>query len=248
MTDRIICTLEKEQKEDNKVCLMIQNPPSLFISNVEVIIQQLFTQASFPSPLISEEQFRQYIEEIQKINSQLLNKQDYLGRTLLHHCILNEHFEFALILLNNPFVDLSLKTYQTKQTALMLACERGYSSIVVKILSESNVNDFDVNGKTLLMYACDNGGFFSIVQAILKYKPNVNFQDKEGRTCLMYALQKMSSFTLFHSNSLKLIVNAFLNEKLDFQLKDKTNRTVLDYAKLTKDEELYQGIKQRISM
>ncbi|EFC46838.1 ankyrin repeat domain-containing protein [Naegleria gruberi] len=177
------------------------------------------------------------------INPRLVNKQDYLGKTLLMHAIINENFSYVTRLMSIGGIDYSLKTFETQQSALMFATERGFSSIMFKILSDYSVNDCDVEGKTILMYSVD---YFSLVLAILKKDSlNINAKDKKGRNVLMYAMERLSKQKnpFDQKSGLRQSINALIDtHSIDLKAKDNRGRTILDYAKETKDKEIIQKI------
>ena len=221
-------------------------------SEQEQILQQLFLLCSNTSGdkkvKQMEPKFKSLLDRLCEINPDLINTQDYQGKTLLMHSIINEHFQFTNTLLACDSIDIDKRTNQTQQTALMFAIEKAFISTVLQLLNENNVTDCDASGKSLLMYAVDN---FSIIQAILKSKSalDLNQQDNEGRSFLMFALKKMAkNRKSFVTNaSLKLVVNAMLAESsVNFLLRDKAGKSMQDYAEEAGDPDIIRIICEKM--
>lgn len=120
-----------------------------------------------------------------------INTRNYIGQTPLMISIQYGHTGIALFLLKQKNIDIHAKTYVQQKTALMYAAAKGYSGIVITLLSKgARVDDVDADGRTPLMYAVKYK-YFSTVQAIKNHlQKTVNNQDKQGKAALMY-LQKI---------------------------------------------------------
>ncbi|KAL0484542.1 hypothetical protein AKO1_011596 [Acrasis kona] len=161
-------------------------------------------------------------------NIQLINGQDYLGRTPLMIAISSSNTAMCQLLLSQKNININLKTYLEQKNALIMASERGLKSVVQILLTlNAVVDDVDLEHKTALMHAVENGSSL-IVSILLDAKSGVNLRDVNGRTALIYSV-KNRSFNLLSKPNLKLI-KCLLKAGALTEIKDKSNKDVLDYV------------------
>lgn len=79
-------------------------------------------------------------------------------------------------------------------TLTMLAACNSNPGVLLKIPNAKNeVNLCTLNGKTALMYACENAQDLASIKILVeKFGSDVNLADKDGKTALMYALASYS--------------------------------------------------------
>ncbi|ORY73745.1 ankyrin, partial [Neocallimastix californiae] len=90
----------------------------------------------------------------------------------------------------------------------MLACEKGYSLDIIKFLINNNpmekVNQQDKNGKTALIYACENHrpylqkNMLNIIKYLIKMEANINIKDGKGYSAIFYACENQNLEILQH--------------------------------------------------
>ena len=110
---------------------------------------------------------------------------------------------------------------------LVLACYYGHSDIVEFLVNKvKTVNDKTSYGSPLM--AATVKGYDAIVDILLAHKVNPDITDDNGETAAHYAV-------LFKKYS---IVEKLVNANADFNLKNKTNKSAMDYAISYNDEKL----------
>lgn len=90
---------------------------------------------------------------------------------------------------------------------------------------QSDVNNQTKQGKTALMYACENKASPAVVKILLENKADVNLKDFKGKTALMYGLESYSD-----PDVLYLLVAAGANKE-DV---DATGKNINEYFTLNK--------------
>ena len=155
------------------------------------------------------------------------NDQDLYGDTPLMFAISTGH-EMIVKLLIKKKADINLTSYDG-QSALMFACEKPNSLILVQILlrAGANPNLQRRDGTTALHLACA-GGFLEYVQTLLQFKADPNMQENEGLTPLMDATQYN------YHEIVKLLVKSGAN----IDLKDIYGATALMLAIITNNPDL----------
>lgn len=97
----------------------------------------------------------------------------------------------------NPYIfeDLLLRGSNTESniygiSLLMLAaCNPNPGVLLTALRYLGNVNDTTLEGKTALMYACENQQIAEHINLLINNNANINSADNEGKTALMYALE-----------------------------------------------------------
>jgi ankyrin repeat protein len=122
-------------------------------------------------------------------------------------------------------------TTKKGQTALLIACEKGYTDIVISlILAGAFVNQATSKGDTPLSQACQEGNL-EIVNALLEYDANINATNDIGASPLMIAIN-------FGHND---VAEALILSGADLTIRDKNGETALDLA--NKSDKIIPGIK-----
>ena len=118
-----------------------------------------------------------------------INQQSNDGFTALTEACYSEtpHDDLVRLLVQSG-ADISIKESKLQRTALMLAAERGHTSIVQYLLDEgAPVNTQDMDGVTSLMIASKHG-HSEVVHVLLNYGADVNILAKNpNATALMFA-------------------------------------------------------------
>ena len=109
-----------------------------------------------------------------------INQQNNNGWTALMYACYSEtpHNDLVRLLIQSG-ADISIKSSKLQRTALMVAAERGHTSIVQYLLDEgAPVNTQDVYGITSLMTASQEG-HSEVVRVLINYGADVNILAKE---------------------------------------------------------------------
>ena len=118
-----------------------------------------------------------------------INQQNNNGHTALILACYSEtpHNDLVRLLIQSG-ADISIKSSELQNTALMYAAERGHTSIVQYLLDEgAPVNTQDVDGATSLMLA-SQFGHSEVVRVLINYGADVNILAKDPNgTALMFA-------------------------------------------------------------
>ena len=118
-----------------------------------------------------------------------INQQNNNGGTALMYACDSEtpHNDLVRLLIQSG-ADISIKDSELQQTALIVAAQRGHTSIVQYLLDEgAQVDTQDVDGSTSLMIA-SSLGHSEVVRVLINYGADVNILAKEpNSTALMYA-------------------------------------------------------------
>ncbi|KAF0979960.1 hypothetical protein FDP41_001113 [Naegleria fowleri] len=192
----------------------------------------------------NDQTFINLLTALNNINPKFVNRQDYLGRTLLMNAIINEHFSYITTLLSFKSVDVTIKTFNTQKTAYMFAAEKGFTDQALKILKYSDVNDCDASGKTLLMYSIE---YYSLVHELIKRKANLSAKDSQGRTCLMFALSKMDkSKNPFYQQSLHQVIDILISNATDLSETDNEGRDLKEYISKTENKDIIQKFNSKL--
>ena len=97
---------------------------------------------------------------------------------------------------------------------------QGTSDTLQVVLADTeNLNTADDQGRTVLMWACENADV-AAVHELIRSGANVRVKDREGRTVLMYAAARQSPE----------IVDALLHYQADLTEKDSAGETVVHFS------------------
>ena len=107
---------------------------------------------------------------------------------------------------------------------------------VVQFLIESGagVNVKDENGKSALMYACEENKDVEVVRVLIRKHADVNAKTNTGKTALMYACENNPNIK---------IISALIEAGADVNAKTKDGRTPLDYAGKNENKKTVMLIK-----
>lgn len=106
-------------------------------------------------------------------------------------------------------------------TPIMLAACNPNSGVLFQLLKhQSNVNDATDQGKTALMYACENQQEPASLKLLIDAGADVNKQDLIGKTALMYAAQNYKT-----PDSIYLLISA----GADMSIMDHSGKTANEY-------------------
>jgi ankyrin repeat protein len=123
-----------------------------------------------------------------------INFQDSFGRTPLMVAILSGNKDVAMMLVEYPYTNATLRDRQGK-TALMFAAAQGMRAIVRSLIIDHgvmiNAQDYDA-GWTPLFYAAA-AGRAQMLQLLLDLGGDPNVEDKEGQTVESFVLSIQSS-------------------------------------------------------
>ena len=139
------------------------------------------------------------------------------GQTALFEAILEDRGEVVELLIQDKLLDINaVHRNDHHRTALMLAAQSGYSSIVQRLLQhpEINVNAQDSNGYTALSIAAYNRSI-TIVKTLLSV-PGIDanlVESSAGQSALMFAVEEETG----------AMVELLLRGGADPMLKDKPN-------------------------
>lgn len=150
-------------------------------------------------------------------------KKEELGRIIDEHeffqSIQNDSYFVVDKMLKGNYVDINTQG-KKEQTALMMACQMGYS-MTIKILLKNrpHLNMRDEQGQTALMLATRNG-CPKIVEKLLKKGADPNIRDRHGQTALILASQ----------NGNEKIVSILLNQGADPNIESEGQETALSLS------------------
>lgn len=128
----------------------------------------------------------------------------------------------------NPYIfeDLLLRGSNTDSniygiSLLMLAaCNPNPGVLLTALRYLNNVNDTTLEGKTALMYACENQQVVEHINLLINNNANINLTDNEGKTALMYALENYTTPDIAYF---------LISAGADCTAEDKNGNTVSDY-------------------
>ena len=128
----------------------------------------------------------------------------------------------------NPYIfeDLLLRGSNTESniygiSLLMLAaCNPNPGVLLTALRYLSNINDTTLEGKTALMYACENQQVVEHINLLINNNANINSTDNEGKTALMYALENYTTPDIAYF---------LISAGADCSAADKNGNTVSEY-------------------
>ena len=111
----------------------------------------------------------------------------YNGLNALMCAVQNGRGRAILTLLDVDGINHNLRSDNTGDTALLLACRNGSQSIAMLLLrhKECHINLQNQNGSTPLILACDRGHTEIALELINKPEIDVNLQTTSGHTALI---------------------------------------------------------------
>ncbi|MCK6608188.1 MAG: ankyrin repeat domain-containing protein [Flavobacterium sp.] len=118
-------------------------------------------------------------------------------------------------------------------TPLLLACYRGNNGVAEYLIKKINDINYVSPSGTALAAAVVKGNYY-LAQKLLLYQANPNLSDEQGMVPLMYAVQ---------FKNIKL-VQLLLEHKGDKSVRDKSGKTLFEYAFFTEDQEIINLLKQ----
>lgn len=118
-------------------------------------------------------------------------------------------------------------------TPLLLACYRGNNNVAEYLIKKINNINYASPSGTALAAAVVKGNYH-LAQKLLLYQANPNLSDEQGIVPLMYAVQ---------FKNIKL-VQLLLEHKGDKSVRDKSGKTLFEYAFFTEDQEIINLLKQ----
>ena len=130
----------------------------------------------------------------------------------------------------NPYIFEDLLLRGSKQEAnsyginliMLAACNPNPGVLLTALRYLDNVNDVTLEGKTALMYACENHQKDKVLQILVDNNADVNLIDKYGKTALLYALENYSETDC---------VYILLKAGADISIVDENNEGVAEYIK-----------------
>lgn len=103
---------------------------------------------------------------------------------------------------------------------LEISHAQGTSDTLQALLADAeNLNTTDDEGRTVLMWACENADV-AAARVLIRFGADVRAKDKHGRTVLMYAAARQSAE----------IVDALLHSQADLGEKDSAGETVVHFS------------------
>ncbi|GAB1312345.1 Heterokaryon incompatibility domain-containing protein [Madurella fahalii] len=169
--------------------------------------------------LASRKGWTKLVEVLLKQEADVTFRSDDSGSTALHLAAMGGHVEVVKRLLKKG-VDVATKDAKDR-TALMVATEHGFESIVQVLLEQPEIKKDIKNwmGPEALHCAAEKGNA-RIVKRLLTTDVDLNASDAAARTAM----------TLAAANGSREIVDLLLQRGADPTLKDTQNRTALHYA------------------
>lgn len=153
-----------------------------------------------------------------------VNAKNQYGDTALYSAIIKNNKEIVELLLNQPGIDINIKSNDGRTALMEAASDEKRKDIVKLLLSKPNINinAQDSHGQTALMMATSPGNL-KIVELLFTNLPqiNVNLQNKYGLTALMLAIN------FNHNEIAKLLLN---QSNIDVNLYDNQRNTALALA------------------
>ncbi len=123
-----------------------------------------------------------------------INIKDNYGNSPLMCAISKGYREMVKLLLDNGALECILYKDKQGKTCLMEACLKSDHMILTMLLDtchnagiDIDVNDCDIHGKTLFMYAIDGEISLTIIQSMLERIDNIHRMDNHGYTVFSYA-------------------------------------------------------------
>ncbi|MDB6097000.1 MAG: serine/threonine-protein phosphatase 6 regulatory ankyrin repeat subunit B-like [Francisellaceae bacterium] len=161
-----------------------------------------------------------------------------------HHSINGKTALIAAVVRNQPEMVKMLLQYQA---SLNEPCYKGITPLMYAIINHhfelmellveqgADVNEADKEGKTpLILAVIDND--MGVVDYLINHKARINRQNQQGATALMYAI------ALENLN----MVNGLLSHGAEIDKGNLNNITPLGMAFLTKNEAIFNCIKQKV--
>lgn len=150
-----------------------------------------------------------------------VNELNEWGYTPLMEAIIRRDANSALILLENPEVDLCVKN-KFGNTALYLASAHGQSLIVHLLLEKGAIINSNNNTECSILHRAVANRHISVVQLLLEYGYNANATDKCRNTPLHIAVS---------SDNSEKMVKLLLANGADANIKNNLGKTALDIAR-----------------
>jgi len=193
------------------------------------------------------------------------NWQDYLGNTILHYCISNDHFEiFSYVLKKIPVRKQNDTTYiedinestdakinidtknDTDLSELPVEMKTiGEKSEMLVLVSPNRYIDPNIvnsDGLTvmhLLLYSY-NEKYDESIRKLLP-ETNLNYQDNQGNTILHILSEQLEHFERFEQNLWKKFYKLLSVKKMNIYIRNNENKTVFDMVP-TMDKEKFLKI------
>jgi ankyrin repeat protein len=172
-----------------------------------------------------------------------INKVDGNGNSPIHFALQKKKDEIVDLLLekganvNIPGISGKIKN----QSVLNLAAIRGRNDLIPKLIEKGADPDLaDSEGTTALISACIGASAdVETVKLLLEKTKNVNHTEATGVSALMY----IASTDVKSSEIRKEIIKMLLEKGANKSLKDKENKTALDYAKDNKKLDAVEALK-----
>ena len=149
-----------------------------------------------------------------------VSKKNSHHRTALHYASKYGHLKVVKFLCNRDLQIDEEDHSQMQCTPLMLAAEKGYSDILLYLITHgADVSKKDVCKRTALHYASESG-HLEVAELLLSKGAEIDVEDKDCRTPLMLAVER-------GHNDVSLYL---INHGAHIGKKDGHNRTALHYA------------------
>ena len=104
---------------------------------------------------------------------------------------------------------------------MLAACNPNPGVLLNVPITEKYLNTVTLNGKTALMYACENNQSVDIIEILCRdFKENINAVDSEGKTALMYALM---------TNKETFVCEYLLKSGARVDISDNSGKTIMNY-------------------
>lgn len=153
-----------------------------------------------------------------------INHQDYIGRTPIHHAILNKSY---------AIIDYIFTSYN-------IVKEKKFQSenITAGIFDKMNIhpNLITIDGLTILhmfLYYYEES-FYKYIVKVIPYA-NLNIQDNKGNTP-MHLIFRSGLFNLLNTD------NVFIDKKINVAIKNNEDKTLFDYVQLNEMEMFVAGL------
>lgn len=104
--------------------------------------------------------------------------------------------------------------------SMLASCNQNPGVLMTVLKYQDDANAITLQGKTALMYACENQADSSILKLLIDSKADVNLSDNNGKTALMYALQNCKK-----PDSVYVLLSAGADENVS----DKSGKSVRQY-------------------
>lgn len=104
---------------------------------------------------------------------------------------------------------------------MLAACNPNPGVLLNVPVTEKYINTATINGKTALMYACENNQSVDVIEILCRdFKEKINAVDSDGRTALMYALM---------TNKDVVVCKYLLQSGARVDISDNSGKTIKNY-------------------